>query len=84
MRFKLLVSTAELTKFRFGYLLKDILDRSSSKCAGTLNPNRKIWMYSSHDTALFSILGGLRIIGAYVCFYINTVIKIISFVILIV
>lgn len=53
--------TVEQAKFRSGYLLKDILDRSVAKSTGQLNPNRTVWMYSSHDTVLFAILYSLGI-----------------------
>lgn len=51
--------TPELAKFRSGYLLKDILDRSAAKSTGQLIPNRTVWMYSTHDTVLFSMLRSL-------------------------
>lgn len=53
--------TKFMAKFMSGFLLKDILDRFSSKIQNSLSPNRKLWMYSSHDSTVFSFLHSLDI-----------------------
>lgn len=53
--------TKFLAKYRSGYLLKDILDRFTSKIQKTLSPDRKFWMYSTHDSVVFSFLQSLDI-----------------------
>lgn len=54
------------TKFRFGYFLKDVLDRSMSKAAGALVPNYSAWFYSAHETNIAAVLGGLGIINVII------------------
>lgn len=44
-----------------GFLLKDILDRFTSKIQNSLTPDRKLWMYSTHDATVFSFLHSLDI-----------------------
>ncbi|XP_037048491.1 prostatic acid phosphatase-like [Bradysia coprophila] len=54
--------TKFLSKFSIGFFLKDILDRFTSKIQNTLTPNRKMWMYSSHDLTAFSFLRSLKLL----------------------
>lgn len=61
MSFVLSSGTKFLAKFSSGFLLKEILDRCTSKIQDELMPNGKMWMYSSHDSALFSFLNSLGI-----------------------
>lgn len=51
----------KLAKFRTGYLLKDILDRSTEKLKNQLTPNRSAWIYSSHDTVIIGLLQSLGV-----------------------
>lgn len=51
--------TKFMAKFMSGFLLKDILDRFTVKTENTLTPNRHLWMYSTHDSTLFSFLQSL-------------------------
>lgn len=53
--------TPYLAKYFTGFLLKDILDRLTSKVAKTLSPDRKFWAYSSHDSNVFSFMKTLGI-----------------------
>lgn len=53
--------TKFLAKFSSGFLLKDFLDRFTSKIQKTLSPDRKLWVYSTHDSTLFSFLNSLGI-----------------------
>lgn len=50
---------AQLAKFRVGYLLKELLDRSAAKVAGKLTPDRKVWVYSAHDINISTVLYAL-------------------------
>lgn len=55
-------ATKYLAKFAGGFLLKDILDRFTSKIENTLEPpERKLYMYSAHDLTLFNFLNSLGI-----------------------
>ncbi|KAG4079489.1 hypothetical protein HA402_005186 [Bradysia odoriphaga] len=53
--------TPYLAKYFSGFLLKDILDRLSSKVGKTLDPDRKFWIYSSHDSKVFGFLNSLGV-----------------------
>lgn len=53
-----LLST-EMKMIRSGYLLKEILDRFSSKIQRTLSPDRSLWMYFAHDTTIANMLNSL-------------------------
>ncbi|KAG4066571.1 hypothetical protein HA402_007207 [Bradysia odoriphaga] len=60
--------TKFLSKFSIGFFLKDILDRFTSKIQNTLTPNRKMWMYSSHDLTVFSFLRSLKLLEVRIIF----------------
>lgn len=51
--------TPLLAKFRTGYFLKDVLDRSTSKANGTLSPDISLYIYSAHDINISTVLQGL-------------------------
>ncbi|XP_037041883.1 lysosomal acid phosphatase-like [Bradysia coprophila] len=57
----LTTETPYLAKYFGGFLLKDILDRLSSKVGKTLDPDRKFWIYSSHDSKVFGFLNSLGV-----------------------
>lgn len=48
-----------LAKFRAGFILKDILDRSRLKANCELVPDRSVWMYSVHDINISTLLKAL-------------------------
>lgn len=54
-------ATPYLAKYFTGFLLKDILDRLTSKVEKTLSPDRKFWVYSSHDSTVFGFMYSLGI-----------------------
>lgn len=60
--FMLDTSTPFLAKIKGGYLLKDILDRFTNKSKSILHPNRKLWVYSGHDTTISRILNTLGVL----------------------
>lgn len=49
----------ECKKIRSGYLLKEILDRSTSKTKSTLLPDRSLWMYFAHYSTIRDMLSSL-------------------------
>lgn len=59
--FKALTYVPNLAKIRSGFLLKDILDRSALKNHGSLVPNLSVYMYSVHDTNIYSLITALGI-----------------------
>lgn len=48
----LITGTPEMKMFTSGYLLKDILDRLTSKAQSTLKPDLSFHMYFAHDITL--------------------------------
>lgn len=57
--FALQTNTTELARLSVGFLIRDILDRFSSKIKSTLLPNRSLWLYSAHDSTIANILNSL-------------------------
>lgn len=55
--------TPEMSRLKFGFLLREILDRFSDKIQSKLMPDRKLWFYSGHDLTIVSLL---NIMGVYV------------------
>lgn len=51
--------TADLRRLRSGFLLKEILDRSTNKTQSILSPNRSVWMYFAHVSTLNDMLNSL-------------------------
>lgn len=57
----------ELVKFRSGFLMKDILERTAKKIMGTLQPaNQTLYMYSAHSTTLATMLNGFGLNEVFV------------------
>lgn len=52
-------STKTLARLKSGFLLSEILDRSRNKTMGILSPNRRMWVYSAHDTTVANVLNTL-------------------------
>lgn len=52
-------NTDTLAKLKTGFLLKEILERSSNKTRNKLSPNRSMWVYSAHDTTIANVLNTL-------------------------
>ncbi|KAJ6648315.1 Testicular acid phosphatase like [Pseudolycoriella hygida] len=60
-RFLLNTGTPELARLKSGFLIKEIMERVSSKIFGTLEPNRSLWLYSAHDDTIANFLNSLRL-----------------------
>lgn len=52
-------NTKKLARLKVGFLLKDIFARFSNVTESTLSPNRKMWIYSGHDTTIGNVLNAL-------------------------
>ncbi|XP_025992119.1 prostatic acid phosphatase [Solenopsis invicta] len=50
-----------LQRLKSGPLLKDIIDHMIKKAQNTLQPDRKMWMYSAHDETIGNMLMTLNI-----------------------
>lgn len=46
--FSIMTVTDDMKKFRSGFLLKEILDRFTSKSETVLTPDRSMWLYFAH------------------------------------
>lgn len=53
--FSIFTVTDEMKKLRSGFLLKEILDRFSSKSESVLMPDRSLWFYFAHGDILSSL-----------------------------
>ncbi|XP_046742394.1 prostatic acid phosphatase-like [Diprion similis] len=62
-----------LQRLKSGLLLGEIVDHLVSKSKNTLFPNRKIWMYSAHDTTVANLLMTLNLFEPHVPLYAATV-----------
>lgn len=49
----------ELVRLRVGSLLKEITEHFAQKLNATLNPDRSLWLYSTHSSTFIPILNGL-------------------------
>lgn len=52
-------ATKKLARLKSGFLLKEMLQRFSDKIYGKLKPDRSLWLYSSHESALANMLNSL-------------------------
>lgn len=52
-------ATKKLARLKSGFLLKEMLEHFSDKINGKLNPDRSLWLYSSHESALANMLNSL-------------------------
>lgn len=48
-----------LARIKSGFLIKEILEHFSKKMSATLEPNRRLWLYSGHSTTITTMLNGL-------------------------
>lgn len=54
-----LKGTPELARLKSGFLIKEMLEHFSRKMKSTLQPNRRLWLYSAHSTTITTMLNGL-------------------------
>lgn len=57
--FRINCYTTHLQRLKMGLLVNDIFTRLISKSKGSLIPDRKMWIYSAHDTTVANILMSL-------------------------
>uniref|UniRef100_U5EX31 acid phosphatase n=1 Tax=Corethrella appendiculata TaxID=1370023 RepID=U5EX31_9DIPT len=53
--------TPQLARLKFGPLLKEMLTRFQDKFNRNLDPDRKLWIYSAHDTTVSGFLNTLNL-----------------------
>lgn len=54
--FTIFARTNDMKKIRSGYLLEQILDRSTNKTMSQLSPDRSLWIYFAHDDTIADLL----------------------------
>lgn len=59
--FSISTYTRQMARLKVGPLIKDILQRFLNKTNRLLKPDRKMWIYSAHDTTLASLLNTLKL-----------------------
>ncbi|XP_050538679.1 prostatic acid phosphatase-like isoform X2 [Daktulosphaira vitifoliae] len=52
---------AVLKKLRLGPLLQEVVTHMNKKINGTLDPSRKLWIYSAHDFTIVNVLNSLNV-----------------------
>lgn len=55
--------TREMSRLKSGHLIREIFERFRNRTQGPLTPDRKIWMYSAHDTIISNVLNALNFPG---------------------
>lgn len=52
-------ATPELARLKSGFLIKEMMERFTSKIFGELEPDRVLWLYSAHDETIANMLNSL-------------------------
>ncbi|XP_050526684.1 prostatic acid phosphatase-like isoform X2 [Daktulosphaira vitifoliae] len=73
LSFKLQTYTPLLKKLNYGMLIKEIVNHMELKSNNTLIPDRKLWVYSAHDTIIAGILNTLNVYDGKLPAYASTV-----------
>lgn len=71
--FALPAYTTELRRLKGGPLLKEWIDHFQKKKTGSLDPDRKMFIYSAHDTTVANILSTLGVFERHCPPYVATV-----------
>lgn len=59
--FRTFTRTPEMTRMKFGFLLREIVQHFMNKTESTLHPDRSLWLYSAHDYSITSLLDALGV-----------------------
>lgn len=49
----------EVARLKSGFPIKELLEHFSREIRATLQPNRRLWLYSAHSTIITKMLNGL-------------------------
>nr|CAD7568396.1 unnamed protein product [Timema californicum] len=66
-------ATKELQRLSAGPILKEIIANTKAKVKGTLRPDRKLYIYSAHDSNIVSLLQGLKVFNGFLVPYASAV-----------
>lgn len=65
--FKVNTATPELARLKSGFLIKEMMERFTSKIFDDLDPDRVLWLYSAHDETIANILNSLGLFEVRLC-----------------
>lgn len=57
--FSMKTNTKVLARLKTGFFFKEVFERFANKTNSKLSPDRKLWLYSAHDTTIANILNSL-------------------------
>lgn len=60
--FRMDTSTKLMARLKYGFLIRDILERFTMKKDSTLSPDRSLHIYSAHDTTVANVLNSLGLL----------------------
>ncbi|CAG2054548.1 unnamed protein product [Timema podura] len=66
-------ATKKLQRLSAGPILKEIIANTQAKVKGTLSPDRKLYIYSAHDTNVVDLLQGLKVFNGFLVPYASAV-----------
>lgn len=58
-------ATKRLARLKSGFLLKEMLQHFSDKIYDKIKPDRTLWLYSSHESALANMLNSLGLFKVF-------------------
>ncbi|KAG4080083.1 hypothetical protein HA402_014523 [Bradysia odoriphaga] len=58
-QFKVNTATPEMARLKSGFLIKEMMERFTSKIFDDLEPDRVLWLYSAHDETIANMLNSL-------------------------
>lgn len=57
--FSMPTNTKLLARLKAGFFVREVYERFIEKSNGTLSPDRRLWIYSAHDSTIANILNTL-------------------------
>lgn len=62
--FSVQTGTKLMARLKYGFLLREILERFTMKANSTLSPDRRLWVYSAHDLTISGLLNTMGLFKA--------------------
>lgn len=62
-------NTKEMARLYSGFLIKEMFDRFAQKINSTLQPDRSLWFYSTHETGIGGLMNSLGIFKVIRCYF---------------
>lgn len=67
--FSMPTNTKLLARLKAGFFVREVYERFIEKSNGTLSPDRKLWIYSAHDSTIANILNTLGLFEVDILVY---------------